>query len=187
MTLLLFLSCITLEELSEQVNLQYQDWCASSRSGRVGRVYDGDTIFLEQFEDDALRLLGVSAPELESGGEPADCYGYEARDFLRELILTEDIVVEYDVECEDMYGRELTWIFLEGDDASISDMMIEYEIDGLQEDGMYRVLINELLIRSGYTRLFEGEVAKNIRYTDRLERAQDEAEAGGLGLWSACE
>jgi endonuclease YncB( thermonuclease family) len=64
--------------------------------------------------------------------------------------------------------------------------MERYELDGLSEDGSYRVLINELLIRTGYARLFQGEIAKNIRYTDRLEEAEDEAKAELLGLWNTC-
>jgi len=185
-SLWVFISCITLEELSQQVDLQYQDWCASSRKERVERVYDGDTIFLDGGET-GLRLLGVSAPEVESNQDPADCYGNDARDFLRDLISGEEVILEFDVECEDIYGRELTWVFLEGDDGAVLDMIEQLEVNGLQEDGSYRVLINELLIRSGYTRLFEGEVARNIRYTDRLEKAQEEAKEDELGLWSACQ
>jgi micrococcal nuclease len=185
-SLLLFFSCLTLEEFSDQVDLQYQAWCASSRTERVERVYDGDTAFLVGVED-GIRFLGVSAPEVASGGNEADCFGDESGAFLRELIDGEDIILEFDVECEDLYSRELAWVFLEGDDAGIADIMMQYDLDGLAEDGSYRVLINELLIRTGYARLFQGEIAKNVRYTDRLEEAEEEAEADSLGLWSACQ
>lgn len=183
---LLLFSCLTLEEFSDQVNLQYQAWCASSRTERVERVYDGDTVFLVGVED-GIRLLGVSAPEVASGGEEADCFGDESGDFLRELVNGQEVVLEFDVECEDLYSRELAWIFLEGDDARVIDLMTQYDLDGLNEDGSYRVLVNELLIRTGYARLFQGEIAKNIRYTDRLEEAEDEAKAELLGLWNTCQ
>lgn len=183
---LLLFSCLTLEEFSDQVNLQYQAWCASSRTERVERVYDGDTVFLVGVED-GIRLLGVSAPEVASGGEDADCFGDESGEFLRELVNGQEVVLEFDVECEDLYSRELAWIFLEGDDARVIDLMTQYDLDGLNEDGSYRVLVNELLIRTGYARLFQGEIAKNIRYTDRLEEAENEAKAELLGLWNTCQ
>lgn len=183
---LLLFSCLTLEEFSDQVNLQYQAWCASSRTERVERVYDGDTVFLVGVED-GIRLLGVSAPEVASGGEEADCFGDESGEFLRELVDGQEVVLEFDVECEDLYSRELAWIFLEGDDARVIDLMTQYDLDGLNEDGSYRVLVNELLIRTGYARLFQGEIAKNIRYTDRLEEAENEAKTELLGLWNTCQ
>lgn len=182
-----FISCITLEEFSQQVDLQYQAWCAPSRTERVERVYDGDTIFLEGVED-GIRFLGVAAPEVASsnGSEPAECFGDEAGEFLRDMVDGEEVILEFDVECEDLYSRELAWVFLQGNDAHIADIMRRYSLNGLQEDGSYRVLVNEVLIRTGYTRVFQGEIAKNIRYTDRLEEAEQEAKAEGLGLWTEC-
>lgn len=185
-TLTLLFSCLTLEEFSDQVDLQYQAWCAPSRTERVERVYDGDTIFLVGV-DDGIRFLGVSAPEVGSSNGGADCFGDESGAFLRDLVDGEEVILEFDVECEDLYSRELAWVFLEGDDAGIADLMQQYDIDGLAEDGSYRVLVNELLIRTGYARLFQGEIAKNIRYTDRLEEAEEEAKTELLGLWSACQ
>jgi micrococcal nuclease len=184
-SLLLLFSCLTLEEFSDQVDLQYQAWCASARTERVERVYDGDTIFLEGV-DDGIRFLGVSAPEVASSSGPADCFGDESGAYLRDLVDGKEVVLEFDIECEDLYSRELAWIFLEGDDAGIVDVMERYDLDGLAEDGSYRVLVNELLIRTGYARLFQGEIAKNIRYTARLEEAEEEAEAEQLGLWNTC-
>ena len=179
------LSCITLEELSQQVDLQYQAWCAPSRTERVERVYDGDTIFLEGVED-GIRFLGVAAPEVASTSGPADCFGDESGAFLRDMVDAEEVILEFDVECEDLYSRELAWVFLQGNDAHIADIMRRYTLNGLQEDGSYRVLVNEVLIRTGYARLFQGEIAKNIRYTDRLKEAEQEAKAESLGLWTEC-
>ena len=57
------------------------------------------------------------APEVASSSGPADCFGDESGAYLRELVDGKEIVLEFDVECEDLYSRELAWIFLEGDDG----------------------------------------------------------------------
>ena len=148
-------------------------------------VYDGDTIFLEG-EADGIRLLGVAAPELASSSGPTECYGDESRQFLTDLVAGEKIILEFDVECEDIYSRTLAWIFIEGDDPEVAGWMADFEIMGLNEDGSYRLLVNELILRAGYATVFQGEVAKNIRYTDRIEKAEEDAESERLGLWSVC-
>ena len=76
---------------------------------------------------------------------------------------------------------------LDGSDAVVASFMEEYSISGLQSDGSYNLLVNEMLIRMGYAKIFRGDVAENIRYTDRLENAEEEAKEEGLGLWGACE
>ena len=37
------------------------------------------------------------------------------------------------------------------------------------------------------SKIFRGDVAENIRQTDLLENAEEEAKKEGLGLWGACE
>ena len=180
-----FLGCVTLSDLEGQIDLQYQQWCSDSQTAVVERVYDGDTIFLDD-QQAGIRLLGVAAPEVDSNTGPGDCYGDESGAFLTSLVEGEKVVLEFDVECEDIYSRRLAWVFLEGDDPEIAGLMSDFDLMGLNEDGSYRLLVNELILRAGYATLFQGEVAKNIRYTDRIEKAEEEAEEGRLGLWSVC-
>ena len=180
--LFFFISCITLDELAQQVDLQVQTWCAPSRTAYVERVYDGDTLFL-QGEEDAIRLLGVSAPEVDN---PPECYGEEAGDFLASLVLGEQVILEYDMECTDIYNRQLAWIVLEGEDASVYDLMEEFELEGRNEDGSYRLLVNELIIGAGYAEMFQGEIDKSERYRARIEDAESRAEAVSIGLWAEC-
>ena len=71
-------------------------------------------------------------------------------------------------------------MFLDGSDAVVASLMEEYSISGLQSDGSYNLLVNEMLIRMGYAN-FRGDVAENIRYTDLLENAERKKE-NGLGL-----
>ena len=52
---------------------------------QVLRIYDGDTLTL--VTEERVRLVQIDTPELS----PAQCYGIEARDVLRELIGSSDI------------------------------------------------------------------------------------------------
>ena len=181
--LLWMLGCGSLEQMEQDFPFDgaYQTWCDTERSIRVVDVYDGDTITLSNGEK--IRFLGAAAPEIN----PPECYGDISADFLRELILDEEVRLQFDVECEDMYQRTLSWIFWDGSDAVAASLMEEYSISGLQSDGSYRLLVNEMLIRMGYAKIFRGDVAKNIRYTELLESAEADAKEEGLGLWGACE
>ena len=179
-------ACADLSDLEEQLELPSQEWCADSRNATVDSVYDGDTAVL--FGDfEKIRLLGVAAPEVANSESPSECYGNESRDYLDRLISNEAVRLEFDVECKDIYDRTLAWIILEGDDSFVASEMSAYGMTGLnEEDGSYTLVVNELLIRAGYATVFDGDVAQNIRYSERLEQAEDDAESTGLGLWSAC-
>ena len=84
------------------------------------------------------------------------------RQILRELILDQEVRLQFDVECEDIYQRTLSWVFLDGSDAVVA-LMEEYSISGLQSDGSYNLLVNEMLIRMS-CKIFRGDVAENARY-----------------------
>ena len=181
--LLWVLGCGSLEQMEQDFPFEgaYQTWCDTERNVDVVDVYDGDTITLSTAEK--IRFLGAAAPEVS----PPECYGDVSADFLRELILDQEVRLQFDVECEDIYQRTLSWVFLDGSDAVVASLMEEYSISGLQSDGSYNLLVNEMLIRMGYAKIFRGDVAENIRYTDLLESAEAEAKEDGLGLWGACE
>ena len=179
-------ACVELSDLEERLELPHHEWCAETRNATVESVYDGDTaVIFGNFEK--IRLLGVAAPEVSNDESPADCYGNESRDYLARIIENESVRLEFDVECYDIYDRTLAWIILEGDDSFVASEMAAYGMSGLnEEDGTYTLLINELLIRAGYATIFDGDVAENIRYSERLEQAEEAAKLAGLGLWTAC-
>lgn len=182
-------SCTPLEE---RVDLVYQEWCASSERVTVDCVYDGDTFYVggcsDSEADATIRVLGIQAPELQGGanGDEPDCYGQEAADFLAELLEGQTVRLEYDVECEGVFGRTLAWVWLEGSDPSVVALLEELDGLGLVDETSYEVLVNELLLRAGYADLYVGDVANNIRYSDRLDEALEEAEEDGEGLWGEC-
>ena len=68
--------------------------------------------------------------------------------------MEQEVRLQFDVECEDMYQRTFRWVFLDDSDAVVASMMEEYSIAGLQSDGSYNLLVNDLLIRMGYAEIF---------------------------------
>lgn len=83
----------------------------------VNRVIDGDTIDVHTADGDKrVRLLNIDTPELSRDGRPADCLAEAARDFLADLLPAGTAVrLEYDVEHQDKYGRDLAGVFLDGE------------------------------------------------------------------------
>jgi micrococcal nuclease len=101
-----------------------------------------------------VRLIGVDSPESQQ--RP---YGDQARQALLELLTAGAAVrLETDVAPTDRYGRLLAYVWIGP------------------------VLVNEAMVRNGWAVLYT--VPPNVKYVDRLTRAQNEARAHGAGLWS---
>jgi len=93
-------------------------------------AYDGDTIHVvfkmphsNEYNKWVIRMMGIDTPEIKAKNTNEKQLAIKARDFLRELILDKIIIIE----CLDFdkYGRLLGNLFIEGNDISISNMMIE--------------------------------------------------------------
>lgn len=93
-------------------------------------VYDGDTVHVvfkmpnsgECFKW-VIRLMGIDTPEMKSKNVAEKAKAQEAREFLKGRIL--DKIIILDCLEFDKYGRLLGNIFLEGDNKSMSQLMIE--------------------------------------------------------------
>ena len=122
---IVLLSCADLSILEDDIDFAYQTWCSNNENGTVVNVYDGDTFdILVNGAEKRIRMLGVAAPEVESSDSPAECYGDDAAVFLRDLITSENVRLEFDVECTDIYNRTLAWVVLSGDDPQVLDWRI---------------------------------------------------------------
>ena len=101
-----------------------------------------------------VRLIGIDSPELEQ--RP---FGAQAQQALLLLLpLGATVRLETDASQMDHYGRELAYVWT-GD-----------------------TLVNEAMVRDGWAVIYT--VPPNVKYAERLARAQKEARTRGAGLWS---
>ena len=185
---LISVGCSDFSKLEDRIELANQTWCRTSESLVVERVLDGDTVEINDPDNGliSVRMLGAAAPETEKPDSPEECYGNEAHWFLEDLLLGQMVKFEYDVECTDIYGRDLSWLVLQGQDPEIVRLMTLYQLPGLYDDGSYDLLVNEMLVRMGYATVYDGELDKSERYKSRLETAELLAETEGIGGWAEC-
>ena len=124
---------------------------------QVKRVYDGDTIVLETGE--RVRLLGINTPEVESRHRANEPGGIAAKEWLQEQLKDKKVFLEYGQEKQDKYKRLLAHLFL--------------------PDGKH---LNVALVENGLAAV--NIMPPNLRYTDKLIQAQQQAEQQKLGIWS---
>lgn len=130
---------------------------------RIVRVVDGDTVdaTLERTKGTVrVRLIGVDTPEKVDPRKPVQCFAEEASRFTEQLEGAL-VLLDYDVERYDRYGRTLAYVFL--------------------QDGR---LFNLVLVREGYAQPYT--VPPNVRYQELFVQAAARAREEGRGLWRAC-
>lgn len=124
----------------------------------VVRVVDGDTVDVRRgAEDVRVRLLNIDTPETKHPSRPVECLGPEATRKLEELLRPGDeVVLQYDEERFDRYGRTLAGV-VEGE-----------------------TLVNAEIARAGLgvPVVFE----PNRRFLPPVEAAWAEAQREGAGL-----
>jgi len=132
--------------------------------GTVVRAVDGDTILVSaEGKVWDVRLLGIDTPETVDPRKPVQCYGPEASHFTKSLVTGRRVVLRYDQEHHDRYGRVLAYVYL----ASGRDRFV-----------------NARLVRLGYARTFP--FAPNTEHAAELAGLERQAALAGRGLWSAC-
>ena len=90
--------------------------------GTVTNVSDGDTLTVKtKNKNQIVRLSRIDAPEISHYGKPAQPYGIEARDWLREVVKGEKVVV-YD-DGSDKYGRMIGTVKMGNE--NINALMVE--------------------------------------------------------------
>ncbi len=102
---------------------------------KIVSVYDGDTCRADidlglhtWIRNEKLRLLRINAPELRGKERQA---GLSSRDFLRELILNKEVIIQTVKDRKGKYGRYLAEIWVE------------------QEKGVW-VNVNDLMVTDGF-------------------------------------
>jgi len=119
-------------------------------------VNDGDTIVLANGK--RVRYIGINTPEIDHANQRSQPFGYAAKTFNKQMVLNRKIRLEFDQERQDRYGRLLAYIFL--------------------PDGIF---LNEHMLQKGYAFFLFRK--PNLRYRQRLLKAQQEAMNARRGLW----
>lgn len=122
----------------------------------VSKVIDGDTIELENGQ--RVRYIGIDTPETFNTTE---CYGAEATQQNKMLVLGKRVRLEKDISETDRYQRLLRYVWVDS------------------------TLVNEVLVREGYAH--SSTYPPDVKYQDRFVVAQQAARDSNAGLWTACQ
>lgn len=120
------------------------------------RIVDGDTIKLS--DGRRVRYIGVDTPETKHPSRPVEYYGRQASRYNHRLVAGRHLVLEYDMEAKDKYGRTLAYVH-SGD-----------------------IFVNALLVADGYAQV--STYPPNVRYASLFRWLQARARERGVGLWS---
>ncbi len=129
---------------------------------KFSKPVDGDTArLIYQGKEEKFRFLLIDTPETKHPRLGKQPFGQEASDRTKELLQNANKVeVEFDVGTkDDKYQRKLAYIYVDGK------------------------MLNEILVREGLAKVAY-VYPPNTRYLDRLEKAQEQAKAEKLGIWS---
>lgn len=126
---------------------------------KVVKVVDGDTLIATvKGKEEKIRLIGIDTPEsvhrdpLKNSPE-----GLIASSFTEDTLLGKEILLEFDVQERDPYGRLLAYIWLEDQ------------------------LFNEMLTEEGYAQM--ATFPPNVKYKDRFLASQNRARKNKRGFW----
>jgi endonuclease YncB( thermonuclease family) len=129
----------------------------------VVRVVDGDTIRVDRGRgSEAVRYIGIDAPETVRPNHPVEWMGPEAASANAALVSDREVLLERDVSDADGFGRLLRYVW------------VELEPGGL-------AMVNLELVARGYAAAVT--YPPDVRWTDALRAAQAAAREAGLGLW----
>jgi micrococcal nuclease len=138
---------------------------ASSLSGRVVRVVDGDTIkvSLGGGRTERVRYIGVDTPESVKPGTPVQCFAKRASHFNASLVGGREVTLRTDAEARDRYGRLLAYVYTSRPP---------------------HVFVNRELVAKGYARTLT--IPPNVAHAGEFASLARQARERGRGLWSAC-
>jgi micrococcal nuclease len=127
---------------------------------QVVRVIDGDTIQVCCIarKREKVRYIGINTPETKHPTKGVEYYGKEAAKANRKLVEDKTVILTFDVEQRDRYGRLLAYVFL--------------------EDGTF---VNAWLVEHGFAQVMT--VPPNVKHQELFLKLQREARDEGRGLW----
>lgn len=147
---------------------QGPSYSTETQEVKVEEVIDGDSIRVRDLQTDEVfqvRYVGIDAPELV-GPAYKTCFGYQAKERNEELVSDQKVLLKFDIDKYDRFGRTLAHVF------TLDEL-------GEEEDSVEIRLLEE-----GYARFYHDKV--NTLYQDELVQAALSAREGFLGLWGSC-
>jgi micrococcal nuclease len=138
-------------------------------SAHVTRVVDGDTIdvSLPGGDEESVRYIGIDTPETVKPGTPVQCGGPKAHEVNERLVGGRDVILRFDAERRDVYGRLLAYVYLPG-----------------ARRGGRPLFVNAELARRGLARTLT--IPPNDSHASLFARLAGRAGARGWGLWGRC-
>lgn len=127
------------------------------KENRVQRVIDGDTVVLAGGE--RLRYIGIDTPELKHRDRRIRDMALIAKRVNERLVAGKELVLKYDVEKRDKYGRLLAYAYL--------------------KDGTF---VNSELVKQGYALTMT--IPPNVKHAELFLKLQQEARENKRGFWS---
>jgi micrococcal nuclease len=128
----------------------------------VVKVVDGDTFDVEvDGQTKRIRVIGINTPEVVDPRKTVECFGKEASEKAKSILLGKKVNLERDPTQgdTDKYGRLLRYVFLEdGTDFGL------------------------LMIKQGYA--YEYTYNFPYKYQNEYKKAQKQAEELKIGLWA---
>jgi micrococcal nuclease len=132
-----------------------------SVAARVLRVLDGDTVEVAiGARRETVRYIGVDTPETVKPGTPVQCLGRRASSANRRLVQGRWVLLRFDRERRDAYGRLLAYVYAG------------------------ERMVNAALVRRGLARTLA--ISPNTAHEARFARLQARAGRAGRGIWGRC-
>ena len=146
---------------------------------KISKIIDGDTIEIKSingeniFQTDKnkikVRLIGINTPEYNLIEKKAECFGKEAKDYLKDIADDKIAAIEIDNSQElfDKYDRLLGYVYVKE--------------SGFKGKNIY--MLNDFILKNGYG--FEYTYNQNpYKYQKQFIQFQDKAKKSNLGLWN---
>lgn len=127
----------------------------------VTKISDGDTFWASDRAGQSIKFrpIGFNCPEESNFGKPAEPFNEEATAYTTSMIMGDTVMVEYDVQQSDQWGRHLVYVYL--------------------HDGR---LFNEEILKAGWAEV--ATYPPNIKYVDLFIKAQSEGRNNKNGMWA---
>lgn len=140
----------------------------ASTAATVVRVIDGDTVDVQLADGtrERIRIIGLDTPETVDPRKPVQCFGKEASNRAKELLIVgRPVILEEDAsqDTRDRYGRALRHVQVELEPGVVTNFA-------------------QTLISEGYAHHYVYRVPSH--YAEQYRAAQEWAMGNALGLWN---